>query len=177
MDKITELKGNELLIYILEKAINHACDCPMVYAKRIDTQHKYPFITYNWILLRKDLTVDMMTDNAPYMAQIQLDSHSGNVLNSLELINKLYACLKSSAGRRTFEQANIAFTTSTDIEDRTTAPEVNYDYDFGFDCTFTINGIKNYNLDELKFDYEETEITSVGITRKSNGQDKINISK
>lgn len=171
MDKITELKGNELLIYILEKAINHACNCPMVYANRIDAQYDYPFITYNWIIVRKDLTTDILTDSAPYIAQVQLDSHSGNALNSLELINKLYACLRSSAGRRTFKQAGIVPNLMGDIDNHTISPEVNYDYCYGFDCGFTLSNSKSYKLDSLIFDYNETDIASIhvkGINDKGN---------
>lgn len=163
MDKITELKGNELLVYILEKAINHACNCPMIYANRIDAQHKYPFVTYNWIIIREDLTTDITTDNAPYMAQIQLDTHSGNALNSLDLINKLYACLRSSAGRRIFKQAGIVPYSMTHIENRTISPEVNYDYCYGFDCNFTLTNGKSYQLDNLIFNFNETDIASIKV--------------
>lgn len=171
------LSGQELLIYILEKVVLKVGNCHLVRQKLVDKQPKYPFVTFNWITLQHNETTDYLAENEYYSVVIQLDIHDSDYLSALSLAKKLYNGLRRDKYKLCFRQANMAFTTSTDIEDRTTAPEVNYDYDFGFDCTFTINGSKEFNLSELNFDFEETEITSVGITRKSNGQDKINISK
>lgn len=163
----TELSGQELLIFILQNVVKDVGNCPLVRQRLIDNQSKYPFVTFNWIILEKELTQDWLGNDRAYYAQLQIDVHADDYLKALELARKLFSSLKRDKYLLYFEQVEMVPSQLTTIEDRTLAPDVNYDYCFGFDCTFLINNDHKYKLSDLRFDFTETTIDTVATKEKA----------
>ena len=173
----TELSGQELLIYIMQNVVKDVGNCPFVRQRLIDNQSSYPFVTFNWIVLEKELTQDWLGSDRAYYSQLQLDVHASDYLKSLELAKELFFSLKRDKYLLCFEQVEMVPSNLTAIEDRTLAPDVNYDYCFGFDCNFLINNDHKYKLKDLRFDFEETTIDTVSATGKADNSSNINVNK
>lgn len=166
----TELSGQELLIFVLQNVVKDVGNCPLVRQRLIDNQSKYPFVTFNWIVPEKEITQDWLGVDRPYYAQLQIDIHSDDYLKALELTRKLFSSLKRDKYLLCFEQVKMVPSQLTTIEDRTLAPDVNYDYCFGFDCTFLINNDQKYKLSDLRFDFEETTIETISTKGKADNE-------
>ena len=49
----------------------------------------------------------------------------------------------------------------TNTSNRTTLSGINYDNDYGFDCSFLVNGNFTFQEEDLQFDFDEQDIESI----------------
>ena len=173
-NQLPELKDHYLIQYILGKLVNHVCECELVSANNIDEMENYPFVTYNWITLEAPTTPDWLKDHPQYVCKLQIDVHATSEIEALQLSTKLFNALHESNYVRTFEQAQIVPQKITNTSNRTALSGINYDNDYGFDCSFLVNSNFIYKKDELNFDYEDTTISSIKI-QSENKEDGISV--
>ena len=160
-DKLPELKDHYLIQYILGKLVNYVCGCEMVSQNNIDEMEDYPFVTYNWITLETPTTPDWLKEHPQYVCTLQIDIHATSEVEALQLSTKLFNALHQSNYRRSFKQAQIVPQKITNTSNRTALLGINYDNDFGFDCSFLVNGNFTYQEKDLQFDYSDINIESV----------------
>ena len=79
----------------------------------------------------------------------------------MTLSQSLCEALHDTGYIRFFKQVNILPEQITNVSNRTVLTAENYDQDFGFDCSFLINGTKKYDTSQLDFEYSKTDILSV----------------
>lgn len=159
--KLPELRDHYLVQYILGKIVNYVCNCELVEQNNIDEMEDYPFVTFNWITLNNPTTSDWLKDHPQYVCTMQVDIHATTSIEALELAGKLYTALHESPYARAFKQAQIVPQKITNTSNRTTLSGINYDNDYGFDCSFLVNGNFTYQEEDLQFDFDETEIKSI----------------
>lgn len=172
VNQLPELRDHYLVQYILGKIVNHVCNCELVEQNNIEEMEDYPFVTFNWITLNNPTTSDWLKDHPQYVCTMQIDVHATTSIESLELSSKLYSALHESPCIRAFKQAQIVPHKITNTSNRTALSGINYDNDYGFDCSFLVNGNFTYQEKDLQFDFSETEIKSIsaaGNTRLTDG--------
>lgn len=160
-DKPKYLSAQPLLIFVLENSIKRACNCTLIRQNLISKQVKYPFATFNWIVLEQKITSDWLDESTPFYSTVQVDFHSDNYINAMNLATKFFNDLHKTSLQLCFKQAGIVISELDKIEDRTVLAEANYDYTVGFDCTFLVNNKREYELAKLRFDYEDTQIDTI----------------
>ena len=172
VNQLPELRDHYLVQYILGKIVNHVCNCELVEQNNIEEMEDYPFVTFNWITLNNPTTSDWLKDHPQYVCTMQIDVHATTSIEALELSSKLYSALHESPCIRAFKQAQIVPQKITNTSNRTALSGINYDNDYGFDCSFLVNGNFIYQEKDLQFDFSETEIKSIsaaGNTRLTDG--------
>lgn len=157
----TELNGLPLALFILQEVSKQAINCTVVPANRTPPIEKYPVVTYNIVIPETETTGDWLEDERQYTAVVQLDIHSTRQIEAMTLAQSLYEALHDTGYIRFFKQVNILPTQITNTSNRTVLTAENYDQDFGFDCSFLINGTKKYDTSQLDFEYSKTDILSV----------------
>lgn len=156
----TELSGLPLALFILQEVSKQAINCTVVPANRTPPIEKYPVVTYNIVIPETETTGDWLEDERQYTSVVQLDVHSTRQLEAMTLSQRLYEALHDTGYIRFFKQVNILPQQITNVSNRTVLTAENYDQDFGFDCSFLINGTKKYDTSQLDFEYSKTDILS-----------------
>lgn len=159
-----ELSDHYLVQYILGNLISQVVDCPLVKQDNIDKMSKYPFFTFKWIDPGKESTTDWLGEHRQYICTMQIDAHAESSLQAMKLAKKIYEALHTDGYRRFFKQAKIIPLNITNASDRTTLSGINYDNDFGFDCSFSVISGFVYQQADLNFEYEDLDIKSVSAT-------------
>ena len=157
----TELSGLPLALFILQEVSKQAINCKVVPANRTPPIEKYPVVTYNIVIPETETTGDWLEDERQYTSVVQLDVHSTRQLEAMTLSQSLCEALHDTGYIRFFKQVNILPEQITNVSNRTVLTAENYDQDFGFDCSFLINGTKKYDTSQLDFEYSKTDILSV----------------
>lgn len=157
----TEFSGLPLALFILQEVSKQAINCTVVPANRTPPIEKYPVVTYNIVIPETETTGDWLEDERQYTSVVQLDVHSTRQLEAMTLSQRLYEALHDTGYIRFFKQVNILPEQITNVSNRTVLTAENYDQDFGFDCSFLINGTKKYDTSQLDFEYSKTDILSV----------------
>ena len=157
----TELSGLPLALFILQEVSKQAINCTVVPANRTPPIEKYPVVTYNIVIPETETTGDWLEDERQYTSVVQLDVHSTRQLEAMTLSQSLCEALHDTGYIRFFKQVNILPQQITNVSNRTVLTAENYDQDFGFDCSFLINGTKKYDTSQLDFEYSKTDILSV----------------
>lgn len=156
-----ELNGLPLALFILQEVSKQAINCTVVPANRTPPIEKYPVVTYNIVIPETETTGDWLEDERQYTSVVQFDVHSTRQLEAMTLAQSLYEALHDTGYIRFFKQVNILPEQITNVSNRTVLTAENYDQDFGFDCSFLINGTKKYDTSQLDFEYSKTDILSV----------------
>lgn len=156
-----ELNGLPLALFILQEVSKQAINCTVVPANRTPPIEKYPVVTYNIVIPETETTGDWLEDERQYTSVVQLDIHSTRQIEAMTLAQSLYEALHDTGYIRFFKQVNILPQQITNVSNRTVLTAENYDQDFGFDCSFLINGTKKYDTSQLDFEYSKTDILSV----------------
>ena len=157
----TEFSGLPLALFILQEVSKQAINCTVVPANRTPPIEKYPVVTYNIVIPETETTGDWLEDGRQYTSVVQLDVHSTRQLEAMTLSQSLCEALHDTGYIRFFKQVNILPQQITNVSNRTVLTAENYDQDFGFDCSFLINGTKKYDTSQLDFEYSKTDILSV----------------
>lgn len=157
----TELSGLPLALFILQEVSKQAINCTVVPANRTPPIEKYPVVTYNIVIPETETTGDWLEDERQYTSVVQLDIHSTRQIEAMTLSQSLCEALHDTGYIRFFKQVNILPQQITNVSNRTVLTAENYDQDFGFDCSFLINGTKKYDTSQLDFEYSKTDILSV----------------
>lgn len=157
----TEFSGLPLALFILQEVSKQAINCTVVPANRTPPIEKYPVVTYNIVIPETETTGDWLEDERQYTSVVQLDVHSTRQLEAMTLSQSLCEALHDTGYIRFFKQVNILPQQITNVSNRTVLTAENYDQDFGFDCSFLINGTKKYDTSQLDFEYSKTDILSV----------------
>lgn len=165
----TELSGLPLALFILQEVSKQAINCTVVPANRTPPIEEYPVVTYNIVIPETETTGDWLEDERQYTSVVQLDVHSTRQLEAMTLSQSLCEALHDTGYIRFFKQVNILPQQITNVSNRTVLTAENYDQDFGFDCSFLINGTKKYNASELDYEYSKTDIRSVHAVDKLEG--------
>lgn len=161
MDKLPELKDHFLIQFILGKLVNYVCRCELVERNSIEEMSEYPFVTFNWITPVAPTTSDWLKDHPQYVCTMQIDVHATTTTEAMDLSLKLFNALHESNFVRSFHQAQIVPQRITNTSNRTALSGINYDNDYGFDCSFLINSGFVFKKSDLRFDYIDTTIESV----------------
>ena len=156
----TEFSGLPLALFILQEVSKQAINCTVVPANRTPPREKYPVVTYNIVIPETETTGDWLEDERQYTSVVQLDVHSTRQLEAMTLSQSLCEALHDTGYIRFFKQVNILPQQITNVSNRTVLTAENYDQDFGFDCSFLINGTKKYDTSQLDFEYSKTDILS-----------------
>ena len=156
-----ELNGLPLALFILQEVSKQAINCTVVPANRTPPIEKYPVVTYNIVIPETETTGDWLEDERQYTSVVQLDVHSTRQLEAMTLSQSLCEALHDTGYIRFFKQVNLLPQQITNVSNRTVLTAENYDQDFGFDCSFLINGTKKYDTSQLDFEYSKTDILSV----------------
>lgn len=162
MDKtLPELSDHFLIQYLLGKIVNHVCQCELVEQNNIAHMEEMPFVTFTWITFNQPTTSDWLTDHPQYLCTIQIDVHAASEESASLLAQKMFTKLHQSAYQRIFTQAQIVLQKISNTSNRTILAGINYDNDFGFDCSFLVNGGNQFQENDLQFDFEDTDIESI----------------
>lgn len=169
-----ELHDHFLLAYILEQVVKQACKCPLIKQNTIEMQKDYPFATYQFVNLEHQTTGDWLGKGRQYKTLVQLDIHDSQPFKALELCQSLHEALQAPGYRRFFKQAGMLPEDISDTSDRTALAGVNYDNDFGFDCSFLVNsGGISFKVSDLSFVLDQDiEIKTVHSDGKADGRDR-----
>lgn len=151
----------ELVQLILGEIVNQVCKCEMVDQSNIDEMEDYPFVTFNWIDPGRETTADWLGEHTQYNCTMQVDVHATSSSQALQLAKELHDALRSNPYRRFFSQANIMPEVIGNSGNRTSLAVLNYDYDFGFDCTFTVTSGFSYKIKDLNFVVSNSTIDTV----------------
>lgn len=157
----TEFSGLPLALFILQEVSKQAINCTVVPANRTPPIEEYPVVTYNIVIPETETTGDWLEDERQYTSVVQLDVHSTRQLEAMTLSQRLYEALHDTGYIRFFKQVNILPQQITNVSNRTVLTAENYDQDFGFDCSFLINGTKKYDTSGLQLEYQQYDIRSV----------------
>ena len=160
-DNLPPLKGNFLVTYILGKLVNMICNCEMVQRENIDEMEEYPYVTFTWIEPEKETTTDWLGEQRQYVCHLQIDVHATKPLEAQELAERIFVALHEDAFRRLFKQANIVPQEITNTSNRTTMIGINYDQDYGFDCSFLVNRGQEFKEKDLDWSVDQETITSI----------------
>lgn len=177
---IPELKDQFLVQYILGELVNKVCECEMVEQDSIEEMEDYPFVTFNWIDFDTPTTSDWLGEHKQYTCTMQIDVHATKSYESAKLAEKLFNALHEDVYRRFFKQANILPINISNTSNRTVLSGINYDQDYGFDCSFSIIGGYVYQPSDLNFEVSDSVIESVRAKPNVIGSkinDDINVSK
>lgn len=134
------LSDHFLVQYILGKLVNQVTGCELVEDANIDEMEDYPFFTFKWIDFDQEPNADWLGKHRQYICTMQIDCHSNSSVQAMSLARKLFEALHEVPYRRFFKQAYIVPQSIGNTGDRTTLQGINYDHDFGFDCSFTVTG-------------------------------------
>lgn len=166
----TELSGLPLALFILQEVSKQAINCKVVPANRTPPIKDYPVVTYNIVVPETETTGDWLEDERQYTSVVQLDVHSIRQIEAMTLSQRLYEALHDTGYIRFFKQVNILPTQITNTSNRTVLTAENYDQDFGFDCSFLINGTKKYDTSGLQLEYQQYDIRSVHVVNDIGGK-------
>ena len=166
----TELSGLPLALFILQEVSKQAINCKVVPANRTPPTEEYPVVTYNIVVPETETTGDWLEDERQYTSVVQLDVHSIRQIEAMTLSQRLYEALHDTGYIRFFKQVNILPTQITNTSNRTVLTAENYDQDFGFDCSFLINGTKKYDTSGLQLEYQQYDIRSVHVVNDIGGK-------
>lgn len=173
----TELSGLPLALFILQEVSKQAIGCKVYPQNRTASISEYPFVSYNIVVPEIETTGDWLGEDRQYTAVVQLDVHASNQVQAMRLSETLYEALHDVGYRRFFKQANILPQNITNTSNRTVLTDQNYDQDFGFDCSFLINGTKKYDTTQLNLTYENYDIDSVHVTNNNVAGTDLDVSR
>ena len=155
------LSDHFLVQYILGKLVNQVTGCELVEDANIDEMEEYPYVTFTWIEPEKETTTDWLGEQRQYVCHLQIDVHATKPLEAQELAERIFVALHEDAFRRLFKQANIVPQEITNTSNRTTMIGINYDQDYGFDCSFLVNRGQEFKEKDLDWSVDQETITSI----------------
>lgn len=166
------------MTYILQQVVKTLLGCDLLYSNRVGDRPAYPFVTYTFVVPEQDTTGDWLGKGRQYVTHLQVDCHSNHAMQAMQMADRLYAGLHENFIRRFFEQADVEPQEITQTSDRTILEGINYDYRFGFDCSFLVSDAGHiYKPEDLNFAISpDTEIKSVHVDDPSD-KDAVNVSK
>ncbi|MBP2057894.1 hypothetical protein J2Z60_001069 [Lactobacillus colini] len=166
--KQPELKDQYLLAFILGKLVNVVCDCDLIYQNQVNEREQYPYVTYNFISPMQEVTSDWLGKVRPFTCLLQIDCHAHEPFEANQMATKLNDALHDEMYRHFFNQAKIVPQIVTNTQDRTSLAGINYDCDFGFDCSFEVLGGITYKKEELDFNpIPNTTIKTIDTTEEN----------
>lgn len=168
------LSDHFLVQYILGKLVNQVTGCELVEDASIDEMEDYPFFTFKWIDFDQEPNADWLGKHRQYICTMQIDCHSNSSVQAMNLARKLYEALHEVPYRRFFKQAYILPQTIGNTGNRTTLQGINYDQDYGFDCSFAVTGGFEFLEKDLNFNVEDYAIESIKGTSSVVGSDTDN---
>jgi len=169
-----KLSDQHLLGYILGNLVKQVCNCDLILQNQASNLDKYPYVTFNFITPEIDETSDWLGKGRHYTTIIQIDAHSNNFYEANDLSQKLHEALNDTGYRRFFKQAGIVPQQISNTSNRTALSGINYDNDFGFDCSFLVTGGISFQKQDLNFTYSPPgNIEEVNITNKVRGKDSL----
>lgn len=175
-----ELRDHFLVQYILGKLVNQVTGCELVKDSSVDEMDEYPFFTFRWIDPGEETTADWLGPHRQYTCSMQIDAHASSDLQAMDLAQRLYEALHERPYRRFFSQACIMPSTIGNAGNRTVLRGINYDNDYGFDCTFYVTGGFTFQESDLNFEVEDYTIESIRAKESvigSNSDGAISVSK
>ena len=155
------LSDHFLVQYILGKLVNQVTGCELVEDANIDEMEDYPFFTFKWIDFDQEPNADWLGKHRQYICTMQIDCHSNSSVQAMNLARKLFEALHEVPYRRFFKQAYIVPQTVGNASNRTTLQGINYDNDYGFDCTFYVTGGFLFERKDLNFTFQDQTIETV----------------
>lgn len=172
------LSDQQLLIEILSKVTERACNTPLIAADLASGRTEYPFFTFSIIQADQEITSDWINKHRIYNCYIQVDAHADDFWQACNLSQKLFEALNDPGYRRFFSQCDIVPGQLSNSASRSVLEGVNYDYDFGFDVLFQVRAGYKFDIGQLNFDYSaETSIESVNISDLIDNQSNIEVNK
>lgn len=183
VDKLSEnwsAHDHFLVQCILGELVKQVANCELVKDSNVDEMEYYPFFTFNWIDPGEETTVDWLGKHRQYKCTMQIDAHSNSDKEAMILAQRLYDALHEVPYRRFFKQAYIVPQNIGNAANRTTFQGINYDNDYGFDCSFYVNGGFQFKRKDLNFTFQDQTIETVKADESvigSNYHDTINVSK
>lgn len=163
--RLPKLQDHFLVQYILGKLVNQVTNCELVKDSTIDEMEDYPFFTFRWIDPGEETTGDWLGEHRQFTCTMQIDAHATSDSEAMNLAQRLYEALHEVPYRRFFKQAYIVPQTVGNSANRTTLQGINYDNDYGFDCSFYVTGGFLFEEKDLNFVPRDPVIESV----KANG--------
>ncbi|WP_046814066.1 phage neck terminator protein [Lactobacillus helveticus] len=162
VDKLpAKLQDHFLVQYILGKLVNQVTNCELVTDSNLDEMENYPFFTFHWIDLGEETTSDWLGQHRQFTCTMQVDAHATSDIEAINLAQRLYEALHEAPYRRFFKQAYIVPQTVSNTANRTTLQGVNYDNDYGFDCSFYVTGGFLFEEKDLNFTFQDQTIETV----------------
>ena len=155
------LSDHFLVQYFLGKLVNQVTGCELVEDANIDEMEDYPFFTFKWIDFCQEPNADWLGKHRQYICTMQIDCHSNSSVQAMNLARKLFEALHEVPYRRFFKQAYIVPQTVGNASNRTTLQGINYDNDYGFDCTFYVTGGFLFERKDLNFTFQDQTIETV----------------
>lgn len=146
---------------ILGELVNQVANCELVKDSSIDEREDYPFFTFHWIDPGKETTGDWLGLHRQFTCTMQIDAHSNSDKEAMNLAQRLYEALHEVPYRRFFKQAYIVPQTVGNAANRTIFQGINYDNDYGFDCSFYVTGGFLFNKKDLNFTFQDQTIETV----------------
>ena len=183
VDKLPEnwqAQDHFLVQCILGELVNQVTSCELVKDSNIDEREDYPFFTFRWIDPGEETTGDWLESHRQFTCTMQVDAHAASDKDAMNLSQRLYEALHEVPYRRFFKQAYIVPQHVGNATNRTTFQGINYDNDYGFDCSFYVNGGFLFKRKDLNFTFQNQTIETVKADESvtgSNYHDTINVSK
>lgn len=175
-----KLQDHFLVQYILGELVNQVTNCELVKDSNIDEMEDYPFFTFHWIDPGIETTGDWLGKHRQYKCTMQIDAHAASDLQAMNLAQRLYEALHEAPYRRFFSQCHILPDQIGNAGNRTALQGINYDNDYGFDCSFYVTSGYEFKEQDLDFTVSDETIESVKASESvtgSNINDAINVSK
>lgn len=108
---------------------------------------------------------------------LQLDVHSNEYWQAIELAGKLHDALKDSGYKRFLRQCNMTIQSVDDTTSHNTIVGTNYDYAYGCDATFQIISGYTFESDDLDFTYSPSGTIDSASFTDSNDLSQIDTQK
>lgn len=163
-----ELRDHYLVAFILGILVEQALGCELIAQTETSDRDEYPFVTFSFITMETDETLDWIREGRLYTTEMQIDCHARQLYQANDMAMKLYEALRGPVYRHYFTQADIIPQRVDNTSNRSILEDINYDYDFGFDVEFLVRS-KKWDADQLKFEpYEDIDIESIS-AKDSNG--------
>lgn len=175
-----KLRDHFLVQYILGKLVNQVTNCEFIKDDNADEMDDYPFFTFHWIDPGQETTGDWLGKHRQYKCTLQIDAHATSDLQAMNLAQRLYEALHKVPYRRFFSQCHILPDRIGNAGNRTVLRGINYDNDYGFDCSFYVTSGYEFQEKDLDFTVSNETIETIKAEESvtgSNSHDAINVSK
>lgn len=164
VDKLSEnwqAQDHFLVQCILGELVNQVTNCELVKDSNIDEMEDYPFFTFRWIDPGEETTGDWLGLHRQFTCTMQVDAHAASDKDAMNLSQRLYEALHEVPYRRFFKQAHIVPQHVGNAANRTTFQGINYDNDYGFDCSFYVTSGFLFERKDLNFTFQDQTIETV----------------